>query len=327
MLQRPIATSGLTTSEIGFDVHGCAADDARSALREALNLGVNLLLTTHADDGEHSGESLIGDELGGGDRSDVVVATTLGCAELPESADALHEHVMRSLERSLDRLKRDHIDMWQLQLPTMRQMHDDALWNLLGELRRQGVVRAIGPCFDWKTPDQRTTALHAIEHRDIDFVVHRWNMLEQQPGGELTEAAAERDIALIVRDPHARGLLEDQLDEYTTFDVDVQPGDLDRQWFDDGRRMVDSLRFLLDDRDDATLAQLAVKWTLVDPAVASVVPDIRNLDQLRDMVAATEIDEFDADEIGEVITLHHLNFGLDAAVAMAGAAHGSAGPA
>jgi aryl-alcohol dehydrogenase-like predicted oxidoreductase len=188
-------------------------------------------------------------------------------------------------------------------------MEDDALWELLYDLRRQGVVKAIGPsigpAIGWKDE-----GLFCLAERDIDFFHHIYNMLEQEPGRSFTEAAAERDVAMLVRVPHSSGLLEDRYTPETRFDASDHRSHRREAWLNDGLKKLEALRWLVDDREGATLGQVAIKWLLADPQTASVQPNINTSEQLREFVAAPQIEDLDADELGEIERLFELDFGV-----------------
>ena len=325
---RPIRDTGVEVSEIGFGVWTVAAgwwgqftrDEAAALLREAYDHGITLFNTSNAYGEDGYGETLVREALSDV-LDDVVIATTFGYdldaerapgssgqAERPH--DWSKDNVMRSLERSLQRLGTDSIDLWQLHNPRMDAMQDDALWELLYDLRRQGVVKSIGPsigpAIGWKEE-----GLYALEHRDIDFFHHIYNMLEQEPGRTFTEAATARDVAMLVRVPHSSGLLEDQYDLNTRFEASDHRSHRRMTWLVEGLQKIEALRFLLEDREGATMGQLALKWLLADPQTASVHPNILNAEQLREFAAAPGIEDLDADELGEINTLFDLHFGVD----------------
>lgn len=326
--RRPIRDTGIAVSEIGFGVWTVAAgwwgtfthDEARDLVREAYDVGMTFFNTSNAYGPDGYGETLVRDALADV-RGDVTIATTFGYdmdaprapgasgqAERPH--DWSYDNVMRSLERSLVNLGRDHIDLWQLHNPRMDAMHDDALWEHLYDLRRQGVVRAIGPsigpAIGWLDE-----GLYAIEHRDIDFFHHIYNMLEQEPGRAFNEAAGEREVPMLVRVPHSSGLLEDRFTRETRFDKHDHRSHRRTTWLEEGLRKLDAIRFLLDDREGATMGQLALKWILSDPQNASVQPNIMNMEQLREFAAAPDIEDLDADELGEIDMLYNLHFGVE----------------
>lgn len=326
--QRPIRDTGVTVSEIGFGVWTVAAgwwgsftrDEAATLLREAYDEGITFFNTSNAYGEDGYGEELVRDALSDV-LDEVTIATTFGYdmdaprapgksgqAERPH--DWSRDNVMRSLERSLRRLGTDSIDMWQLHNPRMDAMHDDALWELLGELRSQGVVRSfgpsIGPAIGWKDE-----GLYVLEHRDIDFFHHIYNMLEQDPGRAFNAAAGERDIPMLVRVPHSSGLLEDQYTLQTRFEASDHRSHRREAWLVEGLQKIETLRFLLEDREGATMGQLALKWLLSDPQNASIQPNIMTTAQLREFAAAPDIEDLDADELGEIETLFDLHFGVE----------------
>ena len=325
---RPLRDTGVAVSEIGFGVWTVAAgwwgeftrDEAAALLREAYDLGITFFNTSNAYGEDGYGETLVREAL-----SDVLehvtIATTFGYdldaerapgksgqAERPH--DWSKDNVMRSLERSLANLGTDSIDVWQLHNPRMDAMQDDALWELLAELRSQGVVKAvgpsIGPAIGWKEE-----GLYAIEHRDIDFFHHIFNMLEQEPGRAFNAAAGERDIPMLVRVPHSSGLLEDQYTLDTRFEASDHRSHRRTAWLVEGLQKIDTLRFLLEDREGATMGQVALKWLLADPQNASIQPNIMTSEQLREFAAAPDVEDLDADELGEIETLYDLHFGVE----------------
>jgi aryl-alcohol dehydrogenase-like predicted oxidoreductase len=327
MQYRPVRSTGLSLSEVGFGVWTITAgwwgdyteETATEILRAAFDAGITFFNTGNVYGADGYGERLVATALADV-RDKIVIGTTFGYdVDAPRPAshgghserphDWSADNIKRSLERSLEHLQTDSIDLWQLHNPRMDAMQDDALWDVLYDLRSQGMVKAIGPsigpAIGWQDE-----GLFAIEHRDIDFFHHIYNMLEQDPGRAFTDAAADRDIAVLVRVPHSSGLLEGKYTLDTTFDANDHRSHRKREWLVDGLKKVDALNFLLEGRD-ATIGQVALKWLLTDPGITCVQPNIYNLEQITEFAAAGDIDEFDADELGEVELLYRTNFGLD----------------
>ncbi len=328
MQYRPVRNTGIKLSEVGFGVWTITAgwwgtyteEEATALLRAAFDAGITFFNTGNVYGADGYGERLVAEALADV-RDQIVIGTTFGYdVDAPRPAshgghserphDWSADNVKRSLERSLTQLNTDSIDLWQLHNPRMDALKDDALWELLYDLRSQGMIKAIGPsigpAIGW-----RDEGMFAIEHRDIDFFHHIYNMLEQDPGREFTDAAADRDIAVLARVPHSSGLLEGKYTSETTFDANDHRSHRKREWLTEGLKKVDALQFLVDAREDATIGQVALKWLLSDPALTSVQPNIYNLEQIAEFAAAPDIDEFDADEMGEIELLYRTNFGLD----------------
>lgn len=326
--QRPLRDTGVEVSEIGFGVWTIAAgwwgsftkDEATAMIREAYDLGITFFNTGNVYGTDNYGETLVRDALADV-RDQVVIGTTFGYdfdaargtkhggqSERPH--DWSKDNVMRSLERSLEALGTNSIDVWQLHNPRMDAMHDDALWELLYDLRKQGVVKAIGPsigpAIGWKDE-----GLFALENRDIDFFHHIYNMLEQDPGRAFINAASEKDVPMLVRVPHSSGLLEDGYTLDTRFPASDHRSHRRSTWLVEGLQKLEALRFLLEDREGATMGQLALKWIMSDPQNASAQPNILTHEQLREFAGAMDIEDLDADELGEIERLYDLDFGVE----------------
>jgi hypothetical protein len=79
-----------------------------------------------------------------------------------------------------------------------------------GKIRAYGV--ALGPKIGWLEEGVRT-----MRERDVAGVQMIYNLLEQDPGRPLIEAARETNTSLVVRVPHSSGMWEGKYDEDTTF--------------------------------------------------------------------------------------------------------------
>ncbi len=70
----------------------------------------------------------------------------------------------------------------------MAQIDDDALWELLESLKREGKIRmygvALGPAIGWLYE-----GVNAVRQRNAGSLQIIWNMLEQYPGNEQIRAA------------------------------------------------------------------------------------------------------------------------------------------
>lgn len=334
MQTRTLGRTGIELSEIGFGVWTISTgwwgeyteQQAIDLLRAAFDRGIRFFNTSNVYGEDGYGEKLLAKAFSDV-RDQVVIATTFGYdvdapraegkgghAERPHDWSA--DNVRRSLERSLANLNSEHIDLWQLHNPRTDAMRDDRLWELLGDLRAQGMVKAfgpsIGPAIGW-----RDEGLFAIENRDIDFIHHIFNMLEQDPGNDFNDAAGEREIGVLVRVPHSSGLLEGKFDRDTTFPEGDHRRHRPKEWLEEGLSKVDALNFLVQGREEATIGQVALKWVLSDPVVTSVQPNIYDAAQIDEFVAAPDVDEFDADELGDVDMLYRQNFGVERETAAA----------
>jgi aryl-alcohol dehydrogenase-like predicted oxidoreductase len=154
MLKRPLGRSGILVSPLAFggNVFGWTVDQPTSfALLDAfVDGGFDLIDTadiyTRWVPGHAGGESetIIGAWLKrSGKRRQVVLATKVGSEMRGEGKGLSSAYIVGAVERSLQRLQTDHIDLYQAHVDDPETSQDESL-SAFDALIRQGKVRAIG---------------------------------------------------------------------------------------------------------------------------------------------------------------------------------------
>jgi aryl-alcohol dehydrogenase-like predicted oxidoreductase len=254
-------------------------------------------------------------------RSEVVLATKIGYdiydetaslsrrgqSELPQKFD---EQFMRmALDRCLERLQTDYVDVLQLHNVKMEHVRDPRIWETLRALKREGKVRvwgaAFGPAIGW--------LYEAVElcerERDIGTIQMIWNILEQHPGTAMVEAARRHapNCCFNIRVTHASGMLEGHYTEETVFDASDHRRHRPRSWLINGLQKIRTLGFLT---ERMTLGQAALKWLLADPLVVTTLPNIYDDEQLREFAAASDLEALTGEQLRQVADLNARNFGV-----------------
>lgn len=295
MNYRRLGGTELVVSEVGYAIEALTAlgpvvvpeSQAARLLQESRDLGVTYFDTADRD-GEGYGEELLGAALHS-HRHDIVIATKAGYdfytpildptrdrRDFPQSFAP--DYLRSACERSLRRLRRDYIDLYLLHHPSPETLVDDDLWELMESLVRDGKVRYVGVALG-PGPDVLRAGLIALDKAPVAALQLSYNMLKLSPGRDLFPAAADRDVGVVVRDPHAGGLL-DAFPPPTP--VAEGPPALS-----DARRL-EERRFLVEHHPEADLYQLAVAYCLAQQAVASVLPELRDLERVQRAVAAAD---------------------------------------
>ena len=326
MRYRRLAGTDIEVSEVGFGVWTITTgwwgevDDARSLrlLRRAHELGINYYDTADTY-GSGKGETILAEAFRGM-REEVVISTKIGYdfynhterrGQQERPQDWSEGFIRFALEQSLRRLETDYIDFLQLHNAKMDAIENDRLFELLEEFKREGKVRAygvaLGPKIGW-----RDEGVRAMRERDIDGLQMIYNILEQDPGRDLIEAARETGTSLIVRVPHSSGMLEGRYDENTTFAKNDHRRHRPRQWLLDGLKKVEQLGFLTES-GERTLGQAALKFCLATPEVVSTLPNIYGEEQLEEFAAAPDTPDLTPQELERIAGLYADNFGLETA--------------
>ena len=257
-----------------------------------------------------------------GRRADVVYATKVGYdiydeaaaqarrgqSELPQKVD--RAYLRFAVERCLERLETDYIDVLQLHNVKMEHVRDPEPWEALRELQREGKIRAwgaaFGPAIGWLYE-----AVELVEReRDINTIQMIWNVLEQHPGTPMIEAARQHAPSCVfnIRVTHASGMLEGKYTEQTEFAKNDHRRHRPRSWLVNGLKKIRTLDFLT---TEMTLGQAALKWLLADDRVVSALPNIYDDEQLREFAEAAEKPDLTRAQLARVAELHERNFGVE----------------
>ncbi|MGI9139972.1 MAG: aldo/keto reductase [Gemmatimonadaceae bacterium] len=228
-----------------------------------------------------------------------------GQSELPQKFDS--EHMRFAVDRCLERLETDYIDVLQLHNVKMEHVRDGQIWETLRELKREGKIRvwgaAFGPAIGWL---YETIELFEREP-DIGTVQMIWNVLEQHPGTAMIDAARALapDCRFNVRVTHASGMLEGKYTEETVFPANDHRRHRPRSWLVNGIRKVRTLDFLA---ERMTLGQAALKWLLAEPMVITALPNIYDEAQIEEFTAASDMADLSDDDMRRVAELASRNF-------------------
>jgi len=326
MKYRNLGGTDISVSEVGFGVWtvstgwwGEVVDD-RSVrlLRQAHERGINYFDTADTY-GSGKGETLLADAFGHM-RDGVVISTKIGYdfynhtarrgqQERPQNWS--EDFLRFALEQSLKRLGTDYIDFLQLHNTKMDAAENDELFALMEAFKDEGKIRAygaaLGPKIGW-----RDEGVKMMRGRDLAGIQMIYNLLEQDPGRDLIEAARDTNTSLVVRVPHSSGMLEGKYDENTTFGENDHRRHRPKEWLTTGLRKVESLAFLTES-GERTLGQAALKFVLASPEVVSTLPNIYGEEQIEEFAATSEAPDLTEEELRRVAELYENNFGLEAA--------------
>ena len=329
MKYRTFPGTDLQVSEIGFGTWTLATgwwgektdDEAVAMLRRSLDEHGITFFDAADTYGNGRAERQLAEAFRGR-RQDVVLATKIGYdiydeaaaqarrgqAELPQRFDAAY--MRQALERSLERLETDHVDVLQLHNIKMEHVRDPAIWETLRAFQREGKVRvwgaAFGPAIGWLYE-----AVELVEREpDVGTIQAIWNVLEQQPGTAMIEAARAHapNCVFNIRVTHASGMLEGKYTEDTVFPKNDHRRHRPRSWLVNGVRKVRTLDFLT---ERMTLGQAALKWLLAEPRVVSALPNVYDDAQLDEFAAASDLPELTAAQLARVAELEAVNFGVE----------------
>jgi len=283
----------------GGDWGGVDRAGAIGAIREALDLGITLFDTARAY-GFGAAEELLGEALRPEIRSareSVVIATKGGLRDasgLP-SRDSSPTGLRRDLELSLKALGTDYIDLYQIHWPDPATPIE-ATAKALDDFVLEGKVRYVGVS---NYDAREMTAFQQV--RPLDALQPPYHMFRREIEASILPFAAEHGIGVLVYGPMAHGLLTGRMTESTTFAPDDWRSKNDMFSGDAFRRNLAIVRRLeaFAVERDVTVAQLAIAWTLANPAVDVAIVGARNPEQIRQTAPAVDI-QLSPDELARI---------------------------
>jgi aryl-alcohol dehydrogenase-like predicted oxidoreductase len=303
---RRVSVVGLGTWQLGADWGEVSEDDALAVLAAASEQGVTLFDTADVY-GDGRSEQLIGRFKREHPDVELTVATKMGrrVDQVPENYSL--DNFRAWTDRSRRNLGVDRLDLVQLHCPPTAVYSNDATYDALDRLVEEGAIAHYGV-----SVEKVEEALAAIARPNIATVQIIFNAFRLKPLDDVLPAAADAGVGIIVRVPLASGLLSGKYDESTRFsDDDHRNYNRDGSAFDVGEtfsgvdyetgvRAAKEFTSLVQEHgpEGASAAQAAIAWIWQHPAVSSVIPGARNVDQARSNAAAGELpplgDAFDA---------------------------------
>lgn len=311
MQYRTLGSSGLKVSALAmgtFSFGGCgpfaaiASQDATVASRLidcCIEHGVNLIDTANMYSTGLS-EEIVGEVLVGRS-ADILVSTKarMKIGEGPNDEGASRWHLIRECERSLKRLKRDHIDIYHIH-EWDGQTHVEETMEALDTLVRQGKIRYAG-CSNY-TGWQIMKSLMASERKGFQrFVTQQihYTLEAREAEYELLPLSVDQGIGVTVWSPLAAGLLSGK----HTRDTPIASGSRQaRGWSEPPIRDQERLWRIVDVLNETAsahnveAAQVALAWTLSRPAVASLIVGGTSVQQFENNFRALGL-ELSSDEL------------------------------
>jgi myo-inositol catabolism protein IolS len=261
-------------------------------VQKALDLGITFFDSSE-NYNEGRSEEILG-EVTSKSTAPVVVATKGGFSAGPSIVrDFSGPSITRAARGSLDRLRRESIELYMLHSPTVSRLESDSWPEAVKTLKTEGTIKYFGI-----STSDHASGIKAIE-MGADFLQIEYDLLDPSAEDALLPLAIKHDIGIMIRTPLARGLLSGKFRAGQAIPAE-------QQW---RRPTGDRLQLRLQrveqllERDGQTLAQAALRWLLAQPGVHCVIPGARTVEQLEANVGAIDGD-LTTDELARVKELH-----------------------
>jgi len=299
MQTRPLGRSGLTVPPLCFggNVFGWTADTAMShrLLDALLEAGLNFIDTADVYSiwipGHVGGESetAIGEWLKArGGRNRVIIATKCGMDMKAGGKGLSAAHIRSAVDASLKRLNTDYIDLYQAHTDDPSVPLEETL-GAFADLIKAGKVRAIGASnysAERLAEALKVSARHRLPR--YESLQPHYNLYERSKFEGPTEALCLREhVGVIPYFGLAGGFLTGK---YRSKDdlKGARAGMVESMLNPRGLKILAALDEV-SEQIGATPAQTALAWLMAKPAITAPIASATNLDQLKDLAAATRL--------------------------------------
>ncbi|MFH0965915.1 MAG: aldo/keto reductase [Planctomycetota bacterium] len=293
---RRLGRSGIEVSTVALGLWSIVRDqtwgpdqserDSVAAIQAALECGITFFDTAEAYGAGYS-EAILGKTLGAR-RKEVILATKASPSH--QSAEAL----VAACERSLKRLRTDHIDLYILHWPSRQTPIEETMGAMEG-LIRSGKVRAAGVS-NFGAEDLSKVLRHGrVEANQLGY-----NLLFRAIEHELAAACAANDVSITCYCPLAQGLLTGKYLSEDTFPegrARTRHFSSQRKLSRHGEKGAEEETFLalaevrrIAREAGEPMGRMSLAWLLAQKGITSVIAGARNAEQVRENAAAAEVD-------------------------------------
>ncbi|NEP16477.1 MAG: aldo/keto reductase [Leptolyngbya sp. SIO4C1] len=269
------------------------------AIRAAYEAGITTIDTAEVY-GDGYSEKLVAAALSDV-RDQVVYATKVFANHLKA------DQVIAACEGSLQRLKTDYIDLYQIHWPS-GAFNSDVVpiaetMGALNQLKAQGKIRAIGV-----SNFSRSQLQEALQHGRIDSLQPPYSLFWRQAEQDALPLCREQAITVLAYSSLAQGLLTGKFGpdhQFPEGDVRAQNKLFQGDTYQAAQQALDRLRPIAD-KYQISLGNLALAWLMAQPQTCAIV-GARNPEQARENAQAAEVQLSDADlaeidQIGRSVT-------------------------
>jgi len=285
MKYRKLGSTGLEISEVGLGTNNFGGrldyQSSDMVISQALDEGINFIDTSNSY-GNSLSEEYIGRSLEGR-RNQAIVATKVSSkmGEGPNQSGNSRQHIMEQVDKSLLRLRSDHIDLYQIHWWDSTTPIEETLLTL-NDLTVMGKIRYFG-CSNFNAW-QVCESLWTSKIRNINSFISvqpHYSILERKIEDELLPFTEKYNIGVLPYFPLANGFLTGKYRKGNPFPTGTRLDQSNTRIFTDKNfELLEKLINFAEDRGRSVL-DLAFAWLLFRENVSSVIAGATTADQVK----------------------------------------------
>jgi 1-deoxyxylulose-5-phosphate synthase len=302
----PFGGTGLKVSRLclGCMSFGNSADymveeeESKKVISKAWDLGINFFDTANVYSSGRS-EEILGAAVKGYGRENLVIATKVysDMGTGPNLRGLSRKHVLWQIEASLQRLKMDYVDLYQIHRWDYETPVEETL-SVLSDLVRDGRVRYIGASSMWAW--QFSSALHVSDTFGFERFVsmqNLYNLIYREEEREMLPLCLAEKVSVIPWSPTAGGLLtgkyfnDGKIATSSSDNSRLAPGSMGHKRYVGKSSNDEIVRRLIElsKNKGATSSQIAIAWLLTKKVVTSPIIGTSKVAHLEEFVSALNV--------------------------------------
>lgn len=279
-------------------------EEARPFVQRALESGINFFDTADVYSLGES-ERVLGNTLRhfGVRRETVVVATKVfqQMSDDPNDRGLSRKHIMDSIDKSLQRLQMDYVDLYQIHRWDYHTPIEETM-EALHDVVKAGKARYIGASsmFAWQFAKAQFTAdLHGWT-RFVSMQNH-YNLVYREEEREMIPLCVDQGVGLIPWSPMARGFFAGNRKRGGGGETTRAQSDpfAEQLYFRDEDFTVAERAWEVAEKHGVSASQIALAWMLNKPHITAPIIGATKMEHLNQSIAALEI-QLTAEEIAHL---------------------------
>ncbi|HEX2914562.1 MAG TPA: aldo/keto reductase [Chloroflexia bacterium] len=310
MEKRQLGNSDLNITPIGFGAWAIGGGDwafawgpqndteSIDAINRALDLGINWIDTAAVYGLGHSEEVVARAVKGRAEKPYIFTKCSMVWNENRQVSNSLKaDSLRRELESSLRRLQVETIDLYQIHWPNPDPEIEEG-WQALANFQKEGKIRYIGVS-NFNVEQMK----RAQKIAPITSLQPPYSLIHPEVEDEILPYAREQNIGVIVYSPMASGLLTGAMtrervanfaqDDWRRRSEDFQEPQLSRNL------ELAGLLGQIGQRHGRSPGEVAIAWTLNNPAVTAAIVGARSPKQVEGIIGAGDF-RLSKDEVNEI---------------------------
>lgn len=292
MRYRTMPQTGWQISELSFgcmSLQGNANEDEK-LIHQAVDAGINYFDTADLYQ-NGANERLLGKALKN-KRQQVIIATKVGNQWRADGSgwdwNPRKAYISKAVDKSLQRLQTDYIDLYQLHGGTIDDPIDETI-EAFEELKESGKIRAYG-----LSSIRPNVIREYVKRSAIASDMLQYSLLDRRPEEQLLPLLKEQGIGVMVRGALAKGLLA---------------GKSPKAYLNHTRKTVDHFfKKMVSLSGDQPFSHLALQWLLKNDAVTSAVIGISKEKQLKELLDYYNSSKYTGQQLSELSSVIGYSF-------------------